>query len=217
MARFVASVLITSGVLMLADAALTVLWQEPISSYLANREQDALGDELEGQGDELAADKRQVGSLRDLRRRVRRLAELQERRADQGDPIGRIRMPMLDRDYVVVQGTAMDTLRKGPGHYRNTSFPGAGGTVAIAGHRTTYLAPFRDVDDLRRGQPIVLEMPYGRLTYAVERTRIVEPTATEVVDPVEGAERLVLTACHPMYSAAQRIVIFARLRRIEPR
>jgi len=87
--------------------------------------------------------------------------------------------------------------------------PGKGGTVGVAGHRTTYLAPFRKIDKLVRGDRIVLEMPYGEFGYRVEKTRIVSPTATEVKRRV-GYERLVLTACHPLYSAAQRIVVFAR-------
>ncbi|MDQ3318871.1 MAG: sortase, partial [Actinomycetota bacterium] len=79
----------------------------------------------------------------------------------------------------------------------------------------TYMAPFRTVNRLRRRQPIVLEMPYGRFTYRVEKARIVPPTATEVTRDV-GYDRLVLTACHPLYSAAERIVVFARLERAEP-
>jgi sortase A len=201
---------------MLLDAGLTVVWQEPVSAYLANREQNRLGDELDGQRGQVEADKRALADVRGLRRRLSRLADLQERRAREGRPIGRIVMPALDERFVVVRGTKVDTLRKGPGHYPATSFPGQGGTVAVAGHRTTYLAPFRDVDDLERGQAVVLEMPYGRFTYSVARTRIVEPEATEVTRPVRGAERLVLTACHPLYSAAQRIVVFARLTRFEP-
>jgi len=84
------------------------------------------------------------------------------------------------------------------------------GTTAIAGHRTTYLAPFRHIDALRRGDVIVLDMPYGRFTYTVEGHRIVGPTDLGVIDPV-GYDRLVLSACTPLYSAAQRIVVFARL------
>lgn len=114
--------------------------------------------------------------------------------------------------YVVVEGTDRATLRKGPGHYPDTPVPGQGGTVAIAGHRTTYLAPFRPLDKLRPGDAIVVRMPYGRFTYRVERTRIVPPTATWVTHRV-AYDRLVLTACHPLYSAAQRIVVFARLER----
>jgi sortase A len=82
--------------------------------------------------------------------------------------------------------------------------------VAIAGHRTTYGAPFRNVDRLERGDRIELRMPYGRLTYAVERTRIVRPTELSVIDRV-AFDRLVLSACHPLYSAAKRIIVFARL------
>ena len=84
-----------------------------------------------------------------------------------GEPIGRIEIPAIGADFVVVQGTDSATLRKGPGHYPSTTVPrGCGGTVAIAGHRTTYLAPFRNVDDLKHGDRIVLTMPYGRFTYA---------------------------------------------------
>ncbi len=88
--------------------------------------------------------------------------------------------------------------------------PGQRGTVAIAGHRTTYGAPFRKVDKLERGDRVILDMTYGRFTYKVEKTRIVKPEQTEVERRV-GHDRLILTACHPLYSAAQRIVVFARL------
>lgn len=70
---------------------------------------------------------------------------------------------------------------------------------------------FRTIDRLEPGDQIQLLMPYGRFTYAVQRTRIVVPSATWVVDDVPGSERLVLTACHPLFSAARRIVVFARL------
>ena len=83
--------------------------------------------------------------------------------------------------------------------------------MAIAGHRTTYGAPFRNVDDLGRGDLIQVEMAKGRFTYAVEKTRLVDPSEVSVKRRV-GYERLILTACHPLYSAAQRIVVFARLR-----
>ena len=82
--------------------------------------------------------------------------------------------------------------------------------MAVAGHRTTYGAPFRSVDRLRGGDELVMAMPYGRFTYEVERTRIVAPTALWVTRRV-GHDRLVLSACHPLYSAAKRIVVFARL------
>ena len=214
MLRFVASVLIVSGGLMLADAGVTLAWQEPISAYMAAREQDELGDELDAEADAAPArrDKRATASIRDVKRRIKRLAELDERRTDDGEAMGRIEIPSLDKEYVFVQGTSLDVLRKGPGHYPKTSFPGEGGTVAIAGHRTTYGAPFRSVDKLKGGQKIVVEMPYGTLEYEVEKTQIVDSNATWITNRVKGPERLVLSACHPLYSASQRIVVFARLK-----
>ena len=211
MLRFVASVLIVSGVLMLADAGVTLAWQEPVSAFMAARDQDELEDELDALASSATRDKQLTASIKDVKRRIKRLAELDEQRTKEGEPVGRIEMPSLDREYVFVQGTELDVLRKGPGHYPATSFPGEGGTVAIAGHRTTYGAPFRTIDDLEAGQHIVLKMPYGRLEYKVEKTQIVDPDATWITNRVKGAERLVLSACHPLYSASQRIVVFARL------
>jgi sortase A len=210
--RFLASVLITSGILMLVDAALTVTWQEPVSAYFAQQEQDGLNTELRRDAPQVEADKRTVASIPDQSKRLKRLAALAKRRASTGHAIGTIRMPKLGAHYAVVQGTDTDSLRKGPGHYPDTNFPGQGGTVAIAGHRTTYLAPFNEIDKFKPGDEIVLDMPYGKFTYAVEQTKIVDPTDVGVVNRVPGAERLVLSACHPLYSASQRIIVFARLK-----
>ncbi len=91
--------------------------------------------------------------------------------------------------------------------------PGAGGTTAFAGHRTTYLAPFRHLDALDPGDEIDVEMPYASFKYRVERIRIVDPSDVGIVRDV-GHEELVLTACHPLYSASQRIAAFARLARV---
>lgn len=209
MLRFVAAVMTVSGVLLLADAAVTLAWQEPISAVIAMRGQATLEDELEAQ----APPESPAGELDP--EELDRLAERHDRRTGDGEAWGRIEIPTLDRDYVVVQGTDEAPLRKGPGHYPETPLPGQGGTVAIAGHRTTYLAPFRTIDQLERGDEVVVEMPWARFTYAVERQEIVEPTATEVIRAVDD-ERLVLSACHPLYSAAQRIVVFAELEDVEP-
>ena len=209
--RFVASVLIVSGALMLADAGVTLAWQEPVSAFMAARDQGELEDELDAQASSALRDKQLTASIRDVERRIKRLAELDRRRTEEGDAMGKIIFPTLDRDYVFVHGTDLDVLRKGPGHYPKTSFPGQGGTVGIAGHRTTYGAPFRKLNKLEVGQHIEIEMPYGKLEYKVEKKQIVDPDATWIVDRVKGAERLVLSACHPLYSASQRIVVFARL------
>jgi sortase A len=213
--HFVASVLMVSGALMLADAALTVVWQEPVSALIAARQQGGLDDEL----DDARAELGEAGpglSDAQARRRIKRLAGVWSDRIGKGDAFGRIELPTLDRDYAVVEGTDLRTLRAGPGHYPKTPLPGQGGTVGVAGHRTTYGAPFRAIDKLDPGDEIVMDMPYGKLTYEVEKRQIVPPTALWITDRVPGRERLVLSACHPLYSAAKRIVVFARLRGAEP-
>ena len=210
--HFLASVLITSGILMLVDAVLTVTWQEPVSAYFAHQDQNALKKELRGEFPQTELDKRLLVSVKDQRRKLKLLADRAKDRARSGHAIGRISLPKIGAHYVVVQGTDVDALRKGPGHYPATSFPGQGGTVAIAGHRTTYGAPFNEIDKLKKGDQIVLEMPYGRFNYVVDRTKIVDPTDLGVVKRVPGPEQLVLSACHPLYSASQRIIVFARLR-----
>ena len=127
-----------------------------------------------------------------------------------GEGIGRIKIPSIGLEIVVVQGTDTASLQKGPGHYPETAFPGQGKTIGIAGHRTTYLAPFRKINEIDDGDEITLEMPYGTFTYEVQKHEIVDPSQVEIVDDV-GYERLVLTACHPLYSAAQRWAVFAEL------
>jgi sortase A len=114
-----------------------------------------------------------------------------------------------------VEGTDLFSLRKGPGHYPSTPMPGQRGTAAIAGHRTTYGAPFRHLDRLHPGDRITLDMPYGRIVYHVERLKIVDDQDLSVLRRVRE-NRLILSACHPLYSAAQRIIAFARQVREEP-
>ncbi len=211
--RFVASVLMVSGVLLLADAGVTLAWQEPVSAFFAAREQGQLEDELADQARLTERDRESLADLRGERRRIRRLAQLQRERTETGDPIGRIKF--RSRDYVVVEGDDTETLRSGPGHYPRTEWPGEGKTVAVAGHRTTYGAPFRTIDKLERGDEIVMEMPYARFVYRVEKQQIVDPDATWGTQDVDD-ERLVLTACHPLYSAAQRWIVYGRLVEVEP-
>jgi sortase A len=115
-----------------------------------------------------------------------------------------------------VKGTGTSELENGPGIYPETNFPGIPGTTAIAGHRTTWLAPFRSLGGLRRGAPIVLDMPYARFTYRVIDSRVVLPTDVSVIDPV-GYSRLVLSACTPPFSASHRLIVFARLISTVPR
>jgi sortase A len=190
--RFVASVMMVSGTLLIADAAVTLLWQEPVSAYVGSQKQQEL-----------------KKAFLDPPQRVIRRQPLK------GDSIARIEIPAIGLSEYVVEGTDVESLRKGPGHYPETPLPGDSGTAAIAGHRTTYGAPFRHIDELKRGNPILIDMPDGRFVYRVERTKIVDDQDLSVLDEV-GYQRLVLSACHPLYSAAERIIVFARLARREP-
>jgi sortase A len=209
--RALSSVMIVSGLLLLADAGLTLAWQEPISALYAKYRQGELSDRL-GDAERLTAlQLAALERLRGERRRVAFLARLARSRLRAGDPVGRIEIRRLGIDFVVVEGTAPGDLREGPGHYSDTPLPGIPGTAAIAGHRTTYLAPFRKLDQVRPGDLIDVETPYARFTYRAELRRIVEPDAYEYVTARRPYDRLALTACHPLYSAAQRIVVFARL------
>jgi len=212
--RALSTLLIVAGALVLADGVATLVWEEPITGVCARVQQQRLGDELAAleRAAPAPAERRALARLPEPRRRLGFEARALGRRSGAGDPVGRLKAPAIGLSTVVVQGTGGSELRAGPGHYPETSLPGQRGTVAIAGHRTTYGAPFRHVDDLERGDRIELAMPYGRFTYRVERTRIVPPTAVDAVGPV-AYDRLVLTACHPLYSASERIVVSARLTR----
>jgi sortase A len=138
-------------------------------------------------------------------RRPRRIAE--------GHAFAVIRIRPLGLNAVVVEGTSAADLRKGPGHYRITGAPGAGRVVAIAGHRTTFGAWFRHIDNLRRGDPIELDFRGLAYMYKVTGHRIVAANDWRIIR-YRGYEKLVLTACHPLYSASHRWVAFARLARV---
>jgi sortase A len=211
--RALSTVLMVAGALLIADAVVTVVWQEPISAYLAQRSQDHLATQLE-ELQHMGATPPEVHALDAIptqNRRIAFLARSLRRRSATGSAVGRISIPKIGAHFVVVDGTDAASLRKGPGLYPQTPFPGVPGTTAIAGHRTTYLAPFRHIDSLRPGDAITVTMPYARFTYRVQSTHIVKPDSMPYVIHRTGYSRLALTACHPLYSAAKRIVVFARL------
>jgi sortase A len=219
--------LFAAGALAVGDAAATVLWQEPVSAFWAARQQDALEGDLQRLDTAYAspAARQSVAppsttagptTTTTPEQRMRALARTLDATAKPGRPIGELRIPHLDNHYVIVAGTGAGELRKGPGHYDGTALPGEPGTVGIAGHRTTYGAPFRHLDALDPGDPITITMPYGTFTYKVEGTRIVKPSDVSALKAT-GRQRLALTACHPLYSATQRIVVLARLVSATPR
>jgi sortase A len=135
----------------------------------------------------------------------------------EGEPIGRIEIPRIGLSAYVVEGVGDDDLHQGPGHYPGTPLPGQKGNASIAGHRTTYGAPFANIDDLAPGDEVTVTTLQGTFTYAVMQQEdgsghiIVSPDQVEVLNDV-GDNRLTLTACHPRYSASQRIIVFAALK-----
>jgi sortase A len=215
--RDVSSVLIISGLLLLLDAGLTLIWQEPVTAVIGLIQRGQIDRRfLSFQSTPLSRiDRHAIVALHTTDQRISYLARREQRQVSTGAAIGRIVISRIGTSFDVVQGTDASSLEKGPGHYPATAFPGLGQTVAIAGHRTTYLAPFRHIDELRPGDTILLKMPYAEFTYVVQFRKIVLPTALWVTRNV-GYDRLVLSACNPLYSAAQRIIVFARLRNVQP-
>jgi sortase A len=217
--RLLSWVLIVVGTLALLDAAVTLVWQEPLSALYARVQQDRLSGALHRieRAQPTPVERHHLALLGAERQRVAFLARQLQHHAAPGSPIGSIHIPSLGVDFVIVNGTGVSELEKGPGIYPETRFPGsATTTTAIAGHRTTWLAPFRHIDALRKGNRILLNMPYAHFTYTVTGQRVVLPTDVgAAIDPV-GYPRLVLSACTPLFSAAKRLLVYARLTRTVP-
>jgi sortase A len=136
----------------------------------------------------------------------------------EGDVMARIGIPKIGVDQYVVEGVAVDDLRKGPGHYPSTQMPGHEGNSAIAGHRTPSGAPFGDLDQLVAGDDIRVVTVQGDFNYRVTELRVVDPSQIEVLDPTPDTARpghdvatLTLTTCNPKYSAAERLIVKAQL------
>jgi sortase A len=127
-----------------------------------------------------------------------------------GGPVGVLSIPKIGLSMVVVEGTDADQLRSGPGHYPGTPLPGEAGNVAIAGHRTTYLHPFYNLDALAPGDAINILTVQGLFVYHVTSSQAVDPTDVAVVAPTP-TPMLTLTTCNPRYSASQRLVVHAAL------
>ena len=141
-----------------------------------------------------------------------------------GDPAFKLQIPAIDLTQVVVEGVGTDELHKGPGHYPacrpgferplctefEEMWPGEDGRVIVSGHRTTYGAPFFNLDRLERGDEIVTTTQWGEYTYEVTKTEIVPPDSLAIAIQSDQPE-LVLTTCNPKFSAAQRLIVYAEL------
>ena len=151
----------------------------------------------------------------ELRRAIRAEARAWRKASGRGDPIARLRLPTLDVNEIVVNGTDSGTLKEGPGRYLDSAMPGENELVYIAGHRTTYGAPFSRIDRLDRGDPVLVELPYGSFRYRVTGHRIVDDNDLSVLES-EGFEQLALQACHPRFFASQRYIAYAELVSVTP-
>ncbi|HZA20233.1 MAG TPA: sortase [Actinomycetota bacterium] len=149
-------------------------------------------------------------------------------RPEPGDPVFKLQIPRIDFDQVVVEGVDTEQLRRGPGHYptcrsgfelcldeyEDSPWPGEKVRVVVSGHRTTYGAPFWDLDKLEAGDEVNVEAKWGRFVYEVSETDVVDDADLTVVTPVPQAE-LVLTTCNPRFSAAERLIVYAQLKEVE--
>jgi sortase A len=215
--RRLGTVLIVLGLLVIAYAAAVLFWRDPITDLYARSQQHNLAGELEHAWPEYRTSRVGAGLAGDeATTTVAAAARDFQRRLRDGKPMGRLVIRRMDLNVIFVQGTnwAHD-LSKGPGHYEQTSVPGLGRTTAIAGHRTTFGAPFRHIDRLRQGDLIVVELPYGTFRYRVLGHRVVSSGDWSIIRP-RGFDELVLSACHPLYSASHRWVVFARLAEVVP-
>jgi sortase A len=237
--RRLGTVLAVLGVFFLAYGATIYLWRDPVTDLYARWKQHQLADELDEAFAEYRAGvpatqpapaatspaesapttgKAQTAlppvDAAALAAELEKAAKEFYRALEPGQPLGRLTIPKLDIDPVFVNGTRWGAdLSRGPGRYPETSLPGMGEVTAIAGHRTTFGAPFRHIDELEPGDLVTLELPYGTFRYRVFAHEIVDDEDWSIIRP-RGFDMLVLSACHPLYSASQRWIVFARLREV---
>lgn len=127
-----------------------------------------------------------------------------------GAPAVKIIIPKINLEAIVVEGADRNSLKKGPGHVKSSAYPGEKGYCIIAGHRTTYGAPFFRIHHLQKGDEIFIETPSSKFTYIVEKVFSTRPYDLSFMKPIDEAV-LILSACTPIHSAARRLVVLAKL------
>jgi sortase A len=205
---------IVLGLLVLAYAAAVLFWRDPVTDLYQRYKQHQLSSELDHTFESFRAGTpvpRDLASSEARQSAVAAWAAELTRTMERGDALGRIRIPEIGVSEVFVHGTRWGAdLSRGPGHYERTSLPGLGKTVGIAGHRTTFGAPFRDIDDLTTGDEITLELAYGTFHYRVFAHEIVDSDDWSVIRN-RGFDTVMLSACHPLYSSSRRWIVYGRL------
>ena len=210
MGHRIGTFLLVIGLGILAWAATVYFWKDPFTTAYTAYEQRRLASNLDEQFDNWHPTREPVVESGDPAKRddVSREAKRYRLASEDGDAIARIRIPRLDLNLVVVNGTSVSDLRRGPGRHLETYMPGEHQLVYIAGHRTTYGAPFGDINELKAGDTITLELPYATIVYRVTRHRIVDDNDVSVLESPHH-EQLVLQACHPRFFASQRYLVYA--------
>jgi len=214
--RFTGTVLIVVGALILAWALVVWQWQDPFTALYTTWRQHQLTSQYEKRARAFTSPPVARGSVVAERRSIARVARHYRLGSMRGEAIGRIKVSRMGVNMILVNGTDHDTLKKGPGRDLRTFMPGENRLVYIAGHRTTYLAPFSHIDRLRAGDRVTIEVPYGTFVYAVTHHRIVKATDLSVLRSPQH-ELVELQACHPRFFASHRYIAYARLIRVEPR
>lgn len=211
--RWLAALMVVAGVLLIADVVLTLVWKEPVGALKNRLYQTDREAELQA----LLSAPIKAGKAAARPLEVQESARRARNGAEPGRVVGQLVVPRISLRKPLLYGTGEATLADGPAIYTGSPFPGEPGTVAIAGHRTTHGADFRHIDRIKRGDRITVRMSYATLRYKVSGTRIVSPRDVWVLRARKHAkERLVLSACHPLFSADQRYVVFADLQAEAP-
>lgn len=222
-------ILIVLGILLLGYTAAVVFWRDPATDLYARWKQHQLAGALDSEFASYAATVRLTPPVEEKslpptqqeiadyeRLAVAAAANKLNGKLKNGKPLGRITIPRIDVHAVFVQGTRWGPdLSQGPGHYPQTSLPGVGRTMGLAAHRTTFGAWFRHIDSLKAGDRIILRLPYATFYYRVFAHNIVNSGDWRIIRD-RGFDTLVLSACHPLYSASHRWVVFSALYRVEP-
>jgi sortase A len=205
--RIAGTLMMIAGAGALAWALTVWQWQDPFTYVLQRLEQRELAQTFDRRLEQNRG--ATAASAADLRRELPRAAVEWRKSSKRGDAVARLRIPRLGLSEIVVNGTDTDTLKRGPGRYLGSAMPGEGELVYVAGHRTTYGAPFSRIDRLRKGDSVFLELPYGTLEYEITGQRIVRATETKVLES-KGYEQLALQACHPRFFASHRLIAYAK-------
>jgi sortase A len=213
--RVAGTVLAAAGLLAAAWALTVWQWQDPFTALYTAHQQESLETEYVREEARYAAPVSR-GNPRDQLRGIRRTAERYRGQLKRGDAVGRITVPRLGLEAIVVEGTDSATLTKGPGRYTKSYVPGEGELIYIAGHRTTYGAPLAHIDRLRKGDRVTLAVPYGTFVYRVTGRAIVPADDIARLESA-GREEVALQACHPRFFASQRYIVYAKPVSVTPR